>query len=63
MSDQPRKQIKYDVPAGATVAKCRGCDADIVWLRTEAGKLMPIDGDGTPHFATCPKAAQFRRKL
>ncbi len=27
------------------MAKCRSCDADIVWLKTKAGKNMPVDAD------------------
>lgn len=25
------------------MARCRSCDAPVVWKRTEAGKAMPID--------------------
>jgi hypothetical protein len=40
--------------------RCRGCDALIYWWETVAGKPSPHDRDGTSHFATCPKASQFR---
>lgn len=51
------------------MAECRACKAPIVWVKTEAGKLNPMDPlqeDATlastvSHFATCPKAQQFRR--
>ena len=36
------------------MARCRSCDAPITFATTAAGKLMPQDADGTPHFATCP---------
>ena len=55
-------------------ATCRSCGAEIVWLKTAAGKNMPIDaetwepGDDefdhkrhTSHFATCPDSNQHRR--
>ena len=40
---------------------CTGCGALIHWWRTLNGKPSPHDQDGTTHFATCPKAARFRR--
>jgi hypothetical protein len=50
---------------------CRGCGALIVWFDTINGKKMPMSVvKGTednerrvlePHFATCPKAASFRK--
>ncbi len=56
------------------VARCRSCNARIIWFTTDGGKKMPVD-EGTveageyvldlsrhrSHFATCPKAAQHRR--
>lgn len=77
---------------------CKACGAQIVWAKTEKGKLIPLDfdivpykpvkggkeriftmdgkivaaeyADGqkdaqqgrVPHWATCPKADQFRKK-
>jgi hypothetical protein len=26
-----------------TISKCRGCKADIIWIKTEKGKSIPID--------------------
>ena len=58
-------------------AKCRSCDEYIVWVKTQAGKNMPVDADSfdegdelvydaerghISHFATCPNADQHRRK-
>jgi len=58
-----------------TVSQCRTCKADIVWLKTEAGKNMPVDADTVDegdtefdddkhvsHFATCKDADKHRRK-
>jgi hypothetical protein len=43
-------------------ARCRGCQAEIEWWRTPRGKAMPIDpGTMQPHWATCPKADDFRK--
>jgi hypothetical protein len=57
-----RKPLTFDIPPGAPVSSCSGCNADILWIVTRAGKRMPVNGDGTSHFATCPKAALFRKK-
>lgn len=27
------------------MAKCKACDAEIIWIRTRKGKLMPADAD------------------
>ena len=51
----------YDTKGGEP-GKCRGCGAAIVWVKTAKGKNMPVDADGQSHFATCPKAQDFRRE-
>lgn len=44
-------------------AKCRGCGADIEFWLTPKGKHIPLDaGTMEPHWATCPKADDFRGK-
>jgi len=52
---------RFDRPAF-----CGGCGASVLWFRTPKKKFIPIDGsnDGqfVPHWATCPKADDFRRK-
>jgi len=56
--------------------ECRSCQAPIYWLKTNAGKRMPVDRqaktvvtkDGETvtghesHFSTCPQAGQWRRQ-
>jgi hypothetical protein len=52
------------VPVGETPrnpAPCRGCQKLILWVMTARGKPSPRNADGTSHFATCPKASDFRR--
>jgi hypothetical protein len=51
----------FDISKG-TPGKCRGCGAEIYWVETKSGKNMPVNRDGTSHFATCPKADEFRGK-
>ena len=43
-------------------ALCRGCGAPIHWALTAQGKWMPTNPDGIPHWATCPKAKDFKPK-
>jgi thiamine kinase-like enzyme len=57
------------------LSKCSSCGASIVWLKTAAGKNMPVDaetvgdadqvyelGKHKPHWASCPNANQHRTK-
>ena len=41
---------------------CQRCGKEIKFERTAAGKWMPTDMDGKPHWITCPKASEFRAK-
>jgi hypothetical protein len=41
---------------------CRGCGKPIQWKLTAKGRWTPEDPDGTPHWATCIRAADFKRK-
>lgn len=67
------------------MAVCGSCGAPVQWVKTKAGKRMPLDvgasengnitvtdgvayywppgeGDRVSHFATCPNAAQHRKR-
>ena len=58
------------------MAKCSGCGAEIVWIETKNKKIMPCNKEQTTiitdkgetikghihHWATCPKADNFRKK-
>lgn len=57
-----RKPITFEIPPSAHPTECRGCGALIYWIKTAAGKAMPVNQDGVSHFATCKMAAEFRRK-
>ena len=60
----------------AIMAECKGCGEEIEWIATTEGKRMPVNPgkvvvvtqDGkvvtgqVPHWATCPRAADFRKK-
>jgi len=47
--------------AAIDTRQCRSCGARIAWLRTTAGKLAPVNPDGTSHFATCPQSDSWRK--
>ena len=53
----------YPIPPGTPARQCKGCPAQIYWIRTEAGRVMPVNADGISHFVTCPSAAGFRKKI
>lgn len=42
--------------------RCQVCPVTLWFIRTKAGKLLPLCHDGTPHWANCRAADQFRRK-
>lgn len=55
-------------------AKCRSCDADILWMKTVNGKNIPVDFDDeieketefdrdrmTVHFESCPNSDAHRK--
>lgn len=42
-------------------AECRSCNATVYWCVTRQNKRMPLDPDGTSHFATCPQAGKWRK--
>ncbi len=43
--------------------RCRGCGAEIEWYLTPHGKHIPLDcGTMEPHWSTCEKADQFRKR-
>ena len=56
-----RKKIVYEIPPGTRPGHCRGCNAIIYWIKTKAGKNMPVDEDGQPHWGSCSKAKDFKR--
>lgn len=57
-----RPDVRYDVPDGARMVPCKGCGARIAWILTPTGNKMPVDADGSPHWASCPKASDFKRR-
>ena len=76
--EQKKKQelAHQDQPVKRKGGTCRGCGIYIEWIKTKAGKDMPVDPEGAtiitedgevkkgfiPHWVTCPKADNFRKK-
>lgn len=56
LREAAKKLNKRNVPTET----CRACQTQIYWVSTDKGKNMPINTDGTPHWATCPEAKKFR---
>ncbi len=58
------------------MAKCKGCGAEIVWIKTANGKNMPCNAEKAtivteagevvagyiPHWATCPQYKTFKKE-
>ena len=40
---------------------CRGCSADIWWIRNDAGKAVPYSAAGVVHFQDCKARQQFKK--
>jgi hypothetical protein len=59
--------ILYEIPEGSPVVVCRDtrCRALLVWVKTAAGKNMPVNADGEhraePHWGFCVGRDAFRR--
>ena len=46
-----------------TPGSCKGCGARILWVyHKDTSRNTPYDSDGVSHFATCPQAAEFRKR-
>ena len=43
------------------MAKCKKCGQEIWFIKTKAGHLMPVTGDGEPHFSNCPAADESQK--
>ncbi len=58
------------------MAKCKGCGAEIVWIKTANGKNMPCNTEKTtivteagevvtgyiPHWGDCPQYKTFKKE-
>lgn len=61
--DRPeRKAVTFAIPPGTPERSCASCGAPMFWLKTKTGRSMPVNPDGTSHFASCPQATQWRNR-
>ncbi len=61
-----KPRTPWVIPEGTPPSKCRGCNAEIYFVAyirkaDQRQGRMPVNPDGTPHFATCEFAEQFRK--
>lgn len=42
--------------------ECKGCGLEGRWVTTNRRRPLLVENDGTPHFANCPNADDFRRR-
>jgi len=64
-ASRPQQQslFTFTIPEGARLSSCRACGKPLYFVAHErTGRVMPLNEDGTSHFADCPEAASFRRK-
>jgi hypothetical protein len=61
--DEQRERMAALLKHVGEPGRCKGCSAAITWVRhLDSGRNTPYDIDGLNHFASCPEAAQFKRK-
>ena len=57
-----RAAVSFEIPEGTPRSQCKRCPAVIFFVKNDrTGNWMPLNGDGTSHFATCSHAHEFRR--
>lgn len=49
---------KWEIPAGTKSSDCRDCKKQAFWVKTDKGKNVLVNPDGTCHFDTCEAKAK-----
>lgn len=52
----------YDIPHADVGRPCKSCSITLHWVKTEAGKWMPVEYDGIPHWGLCDEPERFKGK-
>lgn len=60
-TEQLQRNILRLLSAIGDARTCKGCGRQIWWVRSKAGKTMPITDEALNHFVDCPQAAQFKK--
>lgn len=58
-SRKDKTPSKWEIPAGTKSSNCRDCQQPAFWVKTDKGKNVLVNPDGSCHFDTCeakPKA-------
>ncbi len=55
------KGPRYEVPAGDVGKPCEACGVNLHFVKTKAGKDMPVEYDGIPHWGFCSEPERFGR--
>lgn len=55
------KSGRIKMPVEASEATCKSCGESIWWIKTLAGKNMPLNASGESHWGTCPSADAHRK--
>ncbi len=56
------KGPRYDIPIGDVGRPCKSCGMQLHWVKTSAGKWMPVEYDGMPHWGFCDEPERFHGK-
>lgn len=64
LNQEHARSAVYPVPPGTPAGRCRGagCGRPIYFVKTAAGKSMPVDANGAPHWVTCPNSREFKAR-
>jgi hypothetical protein len=60
--DFRQKVVSALAEMGIDVGECRSCGEPIIFLKTTAGKWMPVNMALQSHFSDCPAADRFRKR-
>ena len=55
------KGPKYKIPRADVGRPCKSCGITIHWVETPAGKQMPVEYDGMPHWGFCDEPERFKK--
>jgi len=58
----PEQKMSNLLKLIGNASQCKGCQAPMWWVSTKAGKAMPLNPDGTPHWGSCPSVRDFKIK-